>query len=166
MHGEEALAKILTFLKKIDIPVIERSLSDTTFLPGLDLGPGCIYVDYLKLKYPGDMLHEAGHLAVTPGTQRRAIGSPELEQPWPPKGEEIGTVLWTYAASLEIGLPLNVVFHPDGYKNDSAWLIETFESGAYIGLPFLEWAGLCYGPQRAQDLGTSAFPAMIKWVRD
>lgn len=54
----------LSFLKEIGIDVIEKELDDT-FLPGLSLGPNCIYIDYDKLLYPGDILHEAGHLAVT-----------------------------------------------------------------------------------------------------
>jgi hypothetical protein len=160
------IAPILGFLAEIGIPVHPRELGADTFLPGLELGAGCIYVDYPKLKYPGDLLHEAGHLAVTPAQQRHAVGSASLELPWPTDGEEIGAVLWSYAAALHIGLPLEVVFHPHGYKNDAAWLIETFAAGQYIGLPFLEWAGLGFGPQLAQARGVAAFPEMVKWLRD
>lgn len=166
MEPETVVSAILDFLREIGISVQERELPADTFLPGLDVGPGCIYVDFPKLKYPGDLLHEAGHLAVTPSVQRERIGTNELEQPWPTDGEEIGAVLWSYAAACHIGLPPEVVFHPNGYKNDSEWLIDSFQSGNYIGLPFLEWAGLTLGPQRAEAEGVEAFPKMRKWVRE
>jgi hypothetical protein len=38
-----------------------RSLPQTTFVPGLDLGSKSIYIDQGKLQFPGDLLHEAGH---------------------------------------------------------------------------------------------------------
>jgi hypothetical protein len=160
------LTQIMAFLAEIGIAVVPRTLGDDTFLPGLALGPCCIYVDESKLLYPGDLLHEAGHLAVTPASQRQSVGSPALELPWPTDGEEIGAVLWSYAAALHIGVPLELVFHPNGYKNDANWLIETFQAGNYIGLPFLEWAGLAYGPQRAADQGLPVFPQMVQWLRN
>ena len=166
MDQVQELQPILDFLQQIGIPVEECELDDATFLPGLALGPGRIFVDYRKLKYPGDMLHEAGHLAVTPAPTRQIVGTPDLPLPWPPEGEEIGAVLWSFAAARHIGLPLPVVFHAGGYKNDSDWLIEMFEGGHYIGLPFLEWCGLCLGQQRAGPAGVPAFPHMLKWLRD
>ena len=166
MDQVQELESILGFLDDVGIPVHQRELGSTTFLPGLELGPGCIYVDYPKLKYPGDMLHEAGHLAVTPKATRQVVGTDQLQLPWPPDGEELGAVLWSYAAARHIGLPLPVIFHPQGYKDDSAWLIEMFETGHYIGLPFLEWTGLCMGPKRAEEQGLPAFPHMLKWLRD
>ncbi|MBC3919247.1 hypothetical protein H8L32_17285 [Undibacterium sp. CY18W] len=166
IRDDPRLKTVLRFLDRIGVKVIERELLHTTFLPGLDLGPGCIYVDYGRLKYPGDMVHEAGHLAVTPSSQRALIGSAEQDKDWPPQGEEIAAILWSFAAARELDLPLDFVFHGDGYKDDSAWLIETFEAGTYIGLPFLEWAGLSLGAVRAEKEGKEAFPAMIRWMRE
>jgi hypothetical protein len=166
MNPSDAYTLIHTFLTSIGITVEERTLSSDTFLPGLALGPACICVDPAQLSYPGDLLHEAGHLAVTTTAQRNAIGTPALEEPFPTEGEEIGAVLWSYAAAMHIGLPLEVLFHPDGYKGQSEWLIDSFRSGTHIGLPFLEWAGLTLGPQRAAAEGKEPFPAMLKWLRD
>lgn len=154
------LPKILGFLSEIGISVHETTLPSDTFLPGLDLGPGCLHVDFNQLKYPGDLLHEAGHLAVTTPEQRALIGTDAIEQPWPTDGEEIVAVLWSFAAAKHIDLPLEVLFHPNGYKGQSDWLIESFESGTYVGLPLLEWMGLT-GPQDTPD----AFPKMKQWVR-
>lgn len=165
MELQLALEKIQAFLTEIGIGLHPQTLPDDTFLPGLALHRSGILVDYQKLKYPGDILHEAGHLAVTPASQRQAIGTDQLELPWPTHGEEIGAVLWSYAAARYLDLPLEMVFHPNGYKDDSAWLIESFSAGSYIGLPFLEWAGLALGPVRASAEGVAAFPHMVRWLR-
>jgi hypothetical protein len=166
LFSMDDLKRILGFLENIGIAVIEKELPDDTFLPGLTLGSECIYVDPEKLKYPGDLLHEAGHLAVTTAEQRKAIGTQTLQEPWPTDGEEIAAVLWSFAAAEHIGLPLETVFHPNGYKNQSDWIIESFRSGNYIGLPFLEWAGLTLSEQRATETGKQAFPYMINWIRN
>jgi len=160
------LKLILSFLKEIEITVIERELSEPTFLPGLSLGPNCIYVDYSRLLYPGDLLHEAGHLAVATGEQRGNIGNISADKNWPTEGEELGAILWSYAALKHIGIPEQIVFHENGYKDDSQWLIDNFSNGIYIGLPFLEWTGIALGKERAEKEGKPEFPLVLKWIRD
>ncbi|MCD0465304.1 hypothetical protein [Flavobacterium sp. ENC] len=155
----------LSFLKEIGIDVIEKELGET-FLPGLSLGPNCIYIDYDKLQYPGDILHEAGHLAVTTAAERKLVGTDNIAAEWPTQAEEMGAILWSFAAANHLGLPIEFVFHPNGYKNESDWLISNFNTENYIGLPFLEWIGLCLGKDRAGKENKPAFPAMLKWMRD
>lgn len=159
------IQKVLSFLNEIGIAVIEKELEET-FLPGLSLGPNCIYIDFDKLLYPGDILHEAGHLAVTTAVQRKVVGTKEMSPDWPTQAEEIGTILWSFAALNHLQLPLEFVFHPNGYKNASDWFISNFSTQSYIGLPFLEWVGLCLSEDRAIKEGKPAFPAMLKWMRD
>ncbi|GGX24326.1 hypothetical protein [Undibacterium macrobrachii] len=164
--GEKYQQVMCDFIESLGIAIIPKRLDHPTFLPGLDLGPNCIYLDVKKMQYPGDLLHEAGHLAVTTAAQRAAVGSDALELPWPTDGEEIAAVLWSYAAALHLGVPLEVVFHDNGYKNDSAWLIDNFNRGQYIGLPLLQWMGLCVDEQQAALHKIRAFPHMQKWLRD
>lgn len=151
------LTIILDFLNAINIEVIDTVLPDNTFLPGLQLKGATILLDRTKLKYPGDILHEAGHIAVSEKHIRPLIGSSEITDDWPPDGEEIAAILWSFAASHHLNLDLNVVFHPNGYKGGSAWLIEQFTNKKYVGLPLLEWMSLCNADQ---------FPKMKKWIRD
>lgn len=158
--------KVLQFLKKIGIQIIEKKLDSTTFLPGLTLGSNCIYVDFTKLKYPGDLLHEAGHLAVTDGETRKLIDSNSPNEEWPTQGEEIAAILWSYAALTHLNLSPSFVFHADGYKGNSEWFISNFTNANYIGLPFLEWAGLALGENTAYLQKKEAFPVMQKWIRD
>lgn len=159
------LNKVLSFLSEIGIDVVEKKLQNS-FLPGLSLGPNCLYIDFEKLLYPGDILHEAGHLAVTTSAERKIAGTDEMAADWPTDGEEMAAILWSFAAVNYLELPMEFVFHPNGYKNDSEWLISNFTSENYIGLPFLEWAELALGKHRAAKEGKEAFPTMLKWLRD
>jgi len=165
-NTHDYLPRIQEFILGLGIQLAYKSLPHATFLPGLDLAANCICIDLEKLAYPGDLLHEAGHLAVTTARQRAAIASPQSEHPWPTDGEEIAAVLWSYAAAVHLNIPLDVVFHDGGYKNDSSWLIDNFSSGNYIGLPFLQWAGLCYDELKARQHQTQAFPTMLRWMRE
>lgn len=159
------IEQILFFLDEIGIKVVEKELNNT-FLPGLSLGSNCIYIDFEKLLYPGDILHEAGHLAVTTTAERELVGTDKMAANWPTEGEEIATILWSFAAAKHLKLPIEFVFHPNGYKNDSEWLISNFNDENYIGLPFLEWARLTLGKERATNERKEAFPTMIKWLRE
>jgi hypothetical protein len=158
--------KIITFLKDIGIDIVEKELDEATFLPGLSLGSNCIFIDLEKLEYPGDILHEAGHLAVTTPLERHQIGTENMSKDWPSQGEEIATMLWSFAACKHLELPLEYVFHAGGYKGSSNWLMDNFSSGNYIGLPFLEWTQMSLSIEKAHEHNKPAFPEMIKWMRE
>lgn len=146
------MEEIVAFLEEIGIEVEMTSLPDDTFLPGLAMQDGRLLVDPGKLKYPGDLLHEAGHIAVEgPGLDMREL--------------EIAAELWSYAAACAIGIDPAVVFHEDGYHGKSQGLLRTYGLGVYPGLPYLEGAGMTAGPRRAQELGEEPFPHMLHWLR-
>lgn len=150
------IEQIVSFLNSIGIRVIEQQLPNDTFLPGLSIEKGTILMDTQKLKYPGDLLHEAGHIAVTEEKTRPLTGTKELEDSWPTDGEEIVAILWSYAAAFHLKIDLEIVFHPNGYKGSSEWLMDSFNNKNYIGLPLLEWMGLC---------NKGEFPKMKRWLR-
>jgi len=78
--------RIADFLADIGIKVASVSISRKTFLPGILVESGRILVDETQLTYPGDLLHEAGHLAVSlaqPFTAGRAVAH-NLFQPGSP----------------------------------------------------------------------------------
>jgi Aspartyl/Asparaginyl beta-hydroxylase len=158
--------QITAFLEKIGMSCGFDHLPDPTFLPGIDIRGEAVIIDREKLQYPGDLLHEAGHIAVTPAAERALLSGNVGENDPNAMGQEIAAILWSYAALKAAGLPEEVVFHPQGYKGQSDWHIENFKAGRYIGLPLLEWMGLCAGPEKAQALGIAPFPAMIRWMRD
>lgn len=163
---DATVQKITSFLKEIGINTIEKELPNDTFLPGLTLSNEGILIDYDKLLYPGDILHEAGHIAVTTSENRKKIGTDEMPKDWPTQGDEIGTMLWSFAAAHYLEIPLNIVFHSNGYKGSSDWLIDSYKENNFIGLPFLEWCGLTLGNEKAREQNEKAFPHMVKWLRD
>ncbi|HEV2865714.1 MAG TPA: hypothetical protein VGX37_04310, partial [Allosphingosinicella sp.] len=102
--------RIVAFLEAVGIPVALETLPPGTFLPGLDLCGGGLVVDTERLEWPGDLLHEAGHIALTePGLR------PSLNRASDDPGEEMAAIAWSYAASVALGLDPSVVFHEGGY---------------------------------------------------
>ena len=151
-----ALASIRQFLTDIDLNFREVALPAPSFLPGLLIDQGALLLDPTRLLYPGDVLHEAGHLALTPAADRPTLHG-DVTQSQPERaGDELAVMLWTYAACQHIGLPPEIVFHPDGYHGQSGWLLDNYRQGVYIGLPLLVWMGLTE---------TQAFPRMTHWLR-
>lgn len=151
------LDRMLEFLTSIGLPVRETSFEKTGFLPGLLIENGELLLDRARLLYPGDVLHEAGHTAVTVAAERPLLGANVTENHPEKEGEEVAVLLWTYAACRHLDIPPVVVFHPDGYKGQSEWLIESFTTGQYIGLPLLVWMGMTT---------TESFPTMMRWLRE
>jgi hypothetical protein len=155
-------AMIVAFLRDIGIPVYADTLADATFLPGILLRRGGIVIDVERLRYPGDLLHEAGHLAVSSPERRAGIDG----DAGPDAAEEMMAIAWSYAAAVHLQLDPSVVFHPDGYRGGSASLIENFTNGRYIGVPVLQWLGMTLDPQRAKEQDIAPYPHMLKWLRD
>lgn len=152
--------QIVGFLREIGLSVRLETLEEETFLPGVTLEPGGLVVDPDKLRYPGDLLHEAGHLAMLlPADREKVHGNAGGDQ-----GNEIGAQCWSYAAALHLELAPEVVFHPDGYKGASGWLVEQFRKGS-VGVPLLQWMGLTLDEANAAAQGVAPYPAMVKWLR-
>jgi hypothetical protein len=144
--------RIAGFLREIGLEVCAGEIPEQTFLPGLHISGGILTVNEDRLAYPGDLLHEAGHLAVTPTNLRNAVNGNVGDD----GGEEMAAIGWSYAAALHLGLGPEVVFHDAGYRGGASNLIENFSFGRYIGVPLLKWHGLT----------DAAYPAMIRWLRE
>lgn len=54
---------MIGFVREIGHRVEVTDLNGATFLPGLRIQDGALHFDLSKLENPGDILHEAGHLA-------------------------------------------------------------------------------------------------------
>ncbi len=119
--------QIISFLIEIGLEVRRGEIQQTTFLPGIAMDCGALIVDESKLLYPGDLLHEAGHLAVIPAERRKQKRNYVGKK----AAEEMMAIAWSYAALVHLGLEPNVVFHADGYRGGSQALIENFTQGRY-----------------------------------
>jgi hypothetical protein len=159
MFADPLTERLADFVRGIGIDVRPAQLPEPTFLPGLDIRDGVILVDEQRLAYPGDLLHEAGHLAVTDRAGRNAS---KLS---PSDGEEIAAIAWSYAAARHLDLDPAIVFHPHGYKGSSQALAENFAAGRTFGQPLLQYYGMTFEPGRAAKNGAAPFPHMLRWLR-
>ena len=162
--GDE-IRRITAFLEEIGIECSVAPVPDDTFLPGIAIREGTIVFDPERMVSPGDLLHEAGHIAVVPASERAVLSGDLGQNDQQAMGHEIAAILWSYAALRAIGLPEQTVFHEQGYKGQSDWYLRIFQEGHYPGLPLLEWMGLCAGPETAARTGQAPFPAMQTWLR-
>lgn len=159
----EIVTKITGFLNAIGIETVMRPIVQATFLPGLLLEKGTIVIDTDKLLHPGDILHEAGHLAAYAPEERKTISDPLPETM--ADGFEIMALAWSYAACLYISLDPSVVFHAEGYKGEGGNILKNFAEGRYIGVPMLQYLGLAYDAKKALELNVPPYPVMIRWLR-
>jgi hypothetical protein len=162
--NEAVFQKITDFIQNIGIPIGYRQISEQSFLPGLMIENGTLWIDKKQLKYIGDSLHEAGHIALMTPEQRKNL-SGELEGQNDAEATEMAVIAWTYAACLEIGIDPAVVFHPDGYKGGSESILENFSNGQYFGVPILEWYGMTEKTNNTQTINTMSYPKMLTWIR-
>jgi hypothetical protein len=150
------------FLASIGLQTAPAVLRAFGFLDGLMINEGVLLIDEARLTYPGDLLHEAGHLAVTPGEQRKRLRGNVGGDP----GEEMAAIAWSYAAALHIGIDPAVVFHSGGYLGGSQAILDNFSQGRYFGVPLLQWLGLTADKKNAARLQVAPYPHMLKWLRE
>jgi hypothetical protein len=149
---------IVAFLRRIGIPIEVAALANDTFLPGVVVAGGGLRVDPSRLSWPGDLLHEAGHVAVGDPARRDDRVSDD-------GGEEMAALAWSYAAAVHLGLDPSVPFHEGGYRGEGKTLAENFSQGGYVGVPLLAMWGLTHEPHRAKATGAPPYPHMLAWRR-
>lgn len=145
----DGLEPILAFLAGIGLPARRVVVSDDSFLPGIALRADGVDYDPGRLISAGDLLHEAGHLAVLPADRRRL---PLVDDP----STEAAAIAWSWAACCHLGLPAELLFHAGGYRGQAAALRMSCELGVVPGWHLLVSAGL------AEPVP----PAMRRWLRD
>jgi hypothetical protein len=153
---------IVEFLRGIGLEVEEGKVDGTTFVPGIQICHGSLIFDPALMEHPGDLLHEAGHLALKTPMERRSTHLTSGDDP----GEEMAAIAWSYAAGVHLELPPAVVFHADGYRGASSTLIDNFTQGHFIGVPILQWRGLTCDQRGASQRGAAPYPAMLRWLRE
>ena len=100
------IERIAGFLESIGVPCRRGTILEATFLPGIVLQDGGLIYDADKLLHPGDLLHEAGHLAVM-SPERRMRARPRSAK----YADEMMAIAWSYAAAVHLHLDPAVVFH-------------------------------------------------------
>jgi hypothetical protein len=159
MEKNDIIGKILAFLDQIGLPYSMATIENETFLPGLKIDQGALVIDIEKLTYPGDILHEAGHIALTAPQKRPHLNQEIMDAIPDTQSVEMGVILWTYLAGHAIQLPMEHIFHAGGYKGNSNWLMDLFQQKNYMGLPLLNWMGVTE-PNPEGDV-----PKVLHWYR-
>jgi hypothetical protein len=169
MHTITASAttqQMIDFVRAIGIDINLGDVpAEKEFVPGICIQHGGLLIDMERLKYPGDILHEAGHLAVAAPDSRKQMDGVLDGKMKDAAAEEMMAIAWSYAAALHIGIDPYIVFHENGYKGEGTNWAENFAQGKYIGVPMLEWLGLCASKKMALEENKEPFPNMLKWVR-
>lgn len=159
MFSDPLVIKLVTFVRSIGIETHACAIDWKSRFPGLDIREGAVLVDESRLIHPGNILHEAGHIAVHDPARR---SHPKFS---PTKGEELGALAWSYAAVVHLGLSAEVVFYPGSYQGWATSLIENFAEGYYLGVPWLQRYGMAVEPRLALERGVEPYPHMLRWLR-
>jgi len=159
--------KIAEFLTSVDIEVAPARLDEgECFLPGIRVEGGRLLVDESGLTYPGDLLHEAGHLAVAPGDVRPGLSGEVIVPGADMDALEAQATAWAYAAIVHLGLDPKILFHEGGYGGKSEGLLFTYGAGVYPGAYGLHQMGMTATRDASREMGVAPYPNMLKWVRD
>lgn len=155
---DEMVRRFVVFLKEIGLAIECGAITSGDFLPGIQMIPNGLRIDSDALLYPGDLLHEAGHLAVRTPPQRASEPSAATDA-----AEEMGALAWSYAAAVHIGIDPQIVFHEHGYRGQASQLLHDYAHGKAVGLPYLCWIGMTTQPRAGQP---SIYPRMLRWLRE
>ena len=156
------LRKITGFINDIGIPCEEGIVDQHTFVPGIDIVEGQIVYDAVMLSTPGDLLHEAGHIAVLEESERAVVNSPDVTGDLGNAQAEMAAIAWSWAAAEYLDIEPEVVFHEDGYRGGSEVIMNKFHSGNYFGVDTLERFGMTTGKSKGDEI---SFPEMEHWLR-
>ena len=166
MHHAEHYFAIFAFLARIGLPVTEETLAADTFLPGISLRAGSLIADPDTLLWPGDLLHEAGHLAVLPAALRNDAHNDAPNYAEVAFAGELEAMAWAYAAAVELALPMEVLIHDGGYRGKARDLLQMYTYGVYPGLRGLCESGMTAAHGFTPDCGPVQYPRMLRWLRD
>lgn len=158
--------RIAAFLASIGLAPTEGEIPPTALLPGAAIVSGRLVVDRDRLTWPGDLLHEAGHIAVMPESLRATLGGTLADDPAVPHAGEPEATAWAWAALIAIGLKSEVLFHEGGYQGRSPGLAFTFSIGGYPGAAGLIASGMALSMENARSTGQEPYPHMVRWLRD
>jgi len=162
MDKESITETLVDFIQSIGISVYFEDNTGQTFLPGITIKNGALIVDKAKLSHPGDLLHEAGHIAVTPGEERKLLDETNAAQF--DDGNEIAAIAWSYAACKYLNIDPHIVFHENGYRGASENIITNFNNGQYMGAPLLDWHGMTTYGNHHQHSVSDTYPTMTYWL--
>lgn len=180
---EGAFALVTRFLEGLGF-TIRICPGVNGFLSDIAIVDGELHVARRDDDLAGELLHEAGHLAVLPEQFRSQAsgdlsGVIQLMSDWLDahaptlhpddarvrailQAGETETVAWSYAAANELGIDTRIPFYR-GFDGEGLDLHAQVASGCYFGVHGLAAAGMSDIPRR---WSTTPFPKMKRWLQN
>lgn len=132
----------------------------------------------------GNVLHEAGHLAILPQPVRqfvntdldKAVGLLMATIDWSNPDSPLcraaiqcgdtEATAWAWAAGLAAGIPGPAVIRNEDYDGTGFEIREMLRTGAYMGIHGLQHAGLCAASDRwASHTRLPVYPRLARWTQ-
>lgn len=176
-------AAVLAFLNEIGLRTTEVASLADTFLPGVRICKGGLLV--APNAAIDSILHEAGHLAITPQPYRswldgdvgkgqrrmlREVSQLELDPDAPLMRAVLQTsdpeaTAWAWAAGTHLGLPPEIIILDSSYDGDGASIRIQLQHNAYIGINGMCHAGMCSRGRLALHRGETPYPHLHSWLQ-
>lgn len=183
--GEDAgtdprLRRVVRWLVDQGLEIESGSRYTQSFNPGIWIEAGALVYDH-AVAHPGDLLHEAGHLAVLPSCIRgHANGDMDTVAPrigeymaahpnafaFPEdpiaramiEGGDSSVIAWAYAAALAAGVdPWLTCERGFPEEDDGRAALEALQTGTFVGIANLVASGMAESRR--------AFPKMRRWLQ-
>ncbi|CAB3754853.1 hypothetical protein [Paraburkholderia humisilvae] len=171
--------RVVSFLNEIGIES-RFEVGATGFVEGCRIDQGALAID--PNCRVSSLLHEAGHLAITPSCFRALMdgnlyaGQREMLEiveritahPDEPlyraaiQYSDPEATAWAWSAGVALGLPDVEIIRDDEYENDGAAIRLSLQVRMYVGIHGLAHAGFC--AIRARD-GVQAWPKLNFWTQ-
>lgn len=177
------LQKTAEFLNEIGIKTVEVDQVQG-FLPNCRVVHGAL--EYSRLCDVGDLLHEAGHLAIMPGQfrdyldgdvgkgLRRMLDEIQLMDLDPDEKlyraaiqcSDAEASAWGWAAAHHLGIPVEMRILDHHFSNQGVEQRLSFEMGHHLGVHGLAHAGFCVTrPHLSKYMKRPAFPELLYWLQ-
>lgn len=169
------IEKSCLFLSRIGIQLSFTCETPASFVPGVWINNEQIYCNCEQLRCVGDLLHEAGHLAVTPQEMRARWlpggfdfhGIEDLspllkdgtENPLSHRlinGDEQAAITWSYAAAIEIGIDVYDMHLDTDFDGEWEPTVLSLQLKCHAGVNNL---------QRIKMTTKQIFPKMLRWLQ-
>lgn len=179
-------ARIVDFLREIGLEVtLEDTQPQNSFLPKVRVVKGTLVVS--PGVFPGDILHEAGHVATIPKPFRH-LADGNLSAVFKAMGEYVEVnppefsayqedpiargimqcsdpeaTAWQYAAAHAIGLPDKWLFPKHAYDGEAKGILMSLKATRYLGINGLQAAGWTVtraNPHRPLPV----YPKLVQWL--
>ena len=169
--------KVINFLNSIGIPTIKGYVPIMSFLPGILIKQGTLI--YNGKATLGDMLHEAGHLAIVPGKYRKfmsgkldrsikriyrmAKASDELDNPDAPiarqlmQASESEATAWAWAVGKFLNIAEEEIILDNTYEGKGANERAKLSANCHFGINGLRASGMVES--------VKTYPKLTRWVQ-